>query len=251
MSIAKKYKKVRSLGGGCLRAASRFGSTGIRPFAAALGAAFALSVAPAQGAVTIYAWDAGTDVRIAWSGSLDLTDLASVQLAGGGDQLLNTLRGTAQLFQGPVDTDATFYPVDVYAFDSFSQPTGAIPGSLLRLGSSTDFPGPQRVFGFDADVAPDPNTTAIFLTIAREDFGISPTYESGSPLAGSGTLFDLSLDAMEVFPGNYRFNLADSTEYIEFRMGEAPAPVPLPPAFGMLAAGLAGLRWFTKRRHPA
>ena len=76
----------------------------------------------------------------------------------------------------------------------------------------------------------------------------SSVLRESAPLTGSGTLVDLSLSAMDIFPGNYRFNLADSTEYLEFRFGEAPAPVPLPPAFGMLMAGLAGLRWFARRR---
>ena len=225
--------------------------------AASLVASFTLA-APVQSAVVVYAWDAGADVRIAWNGSLDLTGLSEVentsgnQFIGSGDQVINAQRGTAQLFPEGLEPDGPglSYLLNLYAFDSFSQPTGAVPGTFLKLGTTLDFDFFEGIYFFDADVATDPNAPGVFLSVGRERLGVSSVYESGNPIAGSGILWDSSLDSLEIFSGNYRFNLADSTEYVEFRFGEAPAPVPLPPAFGMLMAGLAGLRWFA-RRHPA
>lgn len=203
--------------------------------------------APAEAAVVLYAWDNAGDVLLLWSGSLDLEGLSSATVLDGSDQVINVASGTITLYNGTIQSGVN-RSVKAYGLSSFTQPEGANPGSFLPEDKADVDPLTASYF-FDNSAVGSASSN---FSISMSQFGVAVqrTYVNGSEFSGTGTIENTTLEDMQVLTGTYRYNIANSAEFIEVRMGEAPAPVPVPPALGLMAASLVGLGLIGRRRKP-
>lgn len=214
---------------------------------AAVGAALLTSIlwaSSAQSAIIIYAWDSGSDIDVAWSGSLNLTGATSAGTSGDIAVGINGNTGQMNLMRG--GSLNTGYNV------VFSRPAGYTgdTGRNNFLASNTGgafLSFTDHVQSQDTAIYINGNSLFINNDPTKSIYG-GTTYVNDTEISGSGTLAGTSISTLNWFSGNYRWTLSNN-DYVEFRIGEqAPADepnnnnaVPEPPVLALVGTGLLGL----------
>ena len=215
---------------------------------AAVGATLLISTlwaSSAQAALIIYAWDSGSDVDFAWSGSLNFTGATTAGTSGGTAAGINGNQANVNLMTGG--------SLNVGYSVVFSTPSG-FTGPNNRNNFLASESGGGFLYFTDHVQSQDTNLSLFGDKLyinndpTKSVYG-GTTYVNDTPISGSGTLAGTSISTLNWFAGNYRWTLSNN-DYVEFRIGEqAPAQnnsnnsnaVPEPPMLALVGVGLVGL----------